>query len=365
MDEFHTLKISGSDNGAGELSDATMDHDDLLTHPVEGPTVWRAADYEGCEDDWAKVLTPAQVAELQSATATFEASGRPFKEMDKVDFPLPGLSQLLDEILHQLEGGPGFALLRGVPVEGWTEAECRIAYWGMGLHLGYPEAQDAKKRRLHDVRDTGMQFGENRTVRYFQTNQEIVFHNDGADMFALLCVRSARRGGETSVVSVATLFNEILSRRPDLAMVLQQDFHWDTRGQRLDGARVQVIPIYTWHGGHLSAMYKPYIRTAQDFPEVPRLTAAQIEAMELLEEVAREPGMALRFDLQLGDVLMANNYATFHARAEFKDDEDPAKRRHLMRLWLTIPNGRPLPPQYENSREFGETYARRILGTMG
>ena len=75
-------------------------------------------------------------------------------------------------------------------------------------------------------------------------------------------------------------------------------------------------------------MYKPYIRTAQDFPEVPRLTAAQIEAMELLEEVAREPGMALRFDLQLGDVLMANNYATFHARAAFKDDEAPAKRRH-------------------------------------
>ena len=338
---------------------------DLLTHPVKGPAVWRAADHEGREGDWAKVLTAAHVAELQSAAATFRASGRPFEEMDKADFPLPGLSLLLDDILHQLEGGPGFALLRGVPVEGWTEAECRIAYWGMGRHLGYPEAQDADRRRLHDVRDTGVQFGENRTVRFFQTNQEIVFHNDGADIFALLCVRSAFRGGETSVVSVAAVFNEILNRRPDLATVLQQDFHWDSRGQRLDGARVQVIPIYMWHGGHLSAMYKPYVRTAQDFPEVPRLTATQIEAIEMLEAVTREPGMALRFDLQPGDVLMANNHATFHARGAFEDHEDRAKTRHLMRLWLTIPNGRPLPPQYENSREFGETYARRVLGTMG
>ena len=85
------------------------------------------------------------------------------------------------------------------------------------MHLGYPEAQDGEKRRLHDVRDTGVRFGENRTVRYFQTRQEIVFHNDGADMFALLCVRAARRGGETCVVSAVTVFNEILRRRPSRA----------------------------------------------------------------------------------------------------------------------------------------------------
>ncbi len=341
-----------------------MEHDDFLTHPIEAPTAWRAFDYEGCEDDWVVALGASHVTELQSAVTAFEAAGKPFEAMDKVDFPLPGLSSLLQRCLLELEGGPGFALLRGIPVQEWTEAECRIAYWGLGLYLGHAEAQDGERRRLHDVRDTGMHFGENRTVRYFQTRQEIVFHNDGADMFALLCVRGARRGGETCVVSAVTVFNEILSHRPDLAVVLQQDFHWDTRGQRLDGAKVQVMPIYMWHGGHLCANYKPYIRTAQDFPEVPRLTEAQIEAIEVLEAITNEPGMALSFDLEPGDMLMANNHATFHARTAFEDHEDPAKKRHLMRLWLTVPNGRPLPPQYENSREFGETYARRILATM-
>lgn len=341
-----------------------MEGGDFLTQPVEAPTAWRAADYAGRESDWVVPLTADQAAELQSAVTVFESSGSPFEEMDKVDFPLPDLSSLLQRCLQVLEGGPGFALLRGIPVQHWTEAQCRIAYWGLGMHLGYPEAQDGERRRLHDVRDTGIRFGETRTVRYFQTKQEIDFHNDGADIFALLCVQAARRGGETCVVSAVTVFNEILSRRPDLALVLQQDFHWDTRGQRLDGAKVQVMPIYMWHEGHLSANYKPYIRTAQDFPEVPRLTQAQIEAMEMLEAITNEPGMALGFDLEPGDMLMANNHATFHARTAFEDHEDPAKKRHLMRLWLTIPNGRPLPPQYENSREFGETYARRILATM-
>ncbi len=341
-----------------------MQSDDLLTHPLEGSTTWRAADYQVRQSDWAVSLTAVHLMELQSAVTAFEATARPFETMVKADFPLPGMSPLLHQSLHDLEGGPGFALLRGIPVEGWTEDQCRIAYWGMGLHLGHAEAQDGERRRLHDVRDTGMRFGESRTVRYFQTRQEIIFHNDGADIVALLCVKAARQGGETCVVSAVTVFNEILRRRPDLAMVLQQDFHWDTRGQRLDGAKVQVMPIYMWHGGHLCANYKPYIRTAQDFPEVPRLRDEQIEAMELLEAITNEPGMALTFDLEPGDMLMANNHVTFHSRTAFEDHEDPAVKRHLMRLWLTIPNGRPLPPQYENSREYGETYARRMLGSM-
>ena len=341
-----------------------MTDDVFLTHPLEGPSAWRAADYQGREGDWVVALTPELANELKSAVIAFEATGMAFESMDKADFALPGLSTLVQGALRELEGGPGFAMMRGIPVQGWNEHQRRIAFWGLGLHLGYPEAQDGERRRLHDVRDTGMRFGENRTVRYFQTKQEIIFHNDGADMFALLCVRGARQGGATCVVSATTVFNEVLRRRPDLAMVLQEDFHWDTRGQRLDGAKVQVMPIYMWHEGYLSANCKPYIRTAQDFPEVPRLTTAQIEALELLEKITNESGMALSVDLAPGDLLMANNHATFHARAAFEDHDDPAKKRHLLRLWLTVPGGRPLPLQYENSREFGETYARRIHGKM-
>ena len=35
-----------------------------------------------------------------------------------------------------------------------------------------------------------------------------------------------------------------------------------------------------------------------------------------------------------------------HARTAFEDDEEaPAARRHLLRLWLDVPNGRPAPKE--------------------
>ena len=164
-------------------------------------------------------------------------------------------------------------------------------------------------------------------------------------------------------MSAAEVFNEIVRRRPDLAAVLQEDFWMDARGQRPDGARCQVLPVYTWHEGYLSILLKPeYIYSAQRFDEVPRLTGAQREALELFHRVTREPGIALEFDLRPGDVLLASNHTIMHGRTEFEDLPDPAHRRHMLRLWLTIPNGRSLPPHYADTREYAQTYRQRMPG---
>ena len=165
-------------------------------------------------------------------------------------------------------------------------------------------------------------------------------------------------------MSAVEVFNEIARRRPDLAAVLQQDFWMDVRGQRPDGARCQVLPIYTRHDGHLSILLKPeYIYTAQRFDDVPRLTEAQREALELFHRITRESGMALEFDLRPGDVLLASNHTVMHGRTEFEDAPGPENRRHMLRLWLTIPNGRPLPPHYADTREYAQTYRQRMPGS--
>ena len=163
------------------------------------------------------------------------------------------------------------------------------------------------------------------------------------------------------MVSAVEVFNEIVRRRPDLAAVLQEDFWMDARGQRPDGARCQILPIYTHHDGHLSIVLKPeYIYSAQRFEDVPRLTDAQHEALELFHQVTREPGMALEFDLRPGDVLLASNHTIMHGRTEFADFPEPENRRHMLRLWLTIPNGRPLPAHYADTREFAQTFRQRM-----
>ena len=333
---------------------------EFLTTPIEDPAAWRG-DRMAERSDWIVPLDRTMVAELESAVAAVAARDIDLFGVTRDDFPLPSMSRHFEALLEALEGGRGFALVRGLPVARWSDDENRIAIWGLGTHLGLPVGQDLAGNLLHDVRDTGRRFGTDDSIRYYQTNHAIRLHTDGGDVFALGCVRRGASGGRSLVVSAVEVFNEIARRRPDLAVVLQEDFWMDARGQRPDGARCQVLPIYSRHEDRLSILLKPeYIESAQRFDDTPRLTGAQREALELFDAVTREPGVALEFDLQPGDVLLASNHTIMHGRTEFGDAPSAEDRRHMLRLWLTIPNGRPLPPHYADTRELAQTYRQRM-----
>ena len=336
--------------------------DEFLTTPLEDPAAWRG-DRMAERRDWIHPLDERMVVEFESAVAAVAARGIDLFDVTRDDFPLPSMNRYFETMLEALEGGRGFALLRGLPVNRWNDAENRIAIWGMGTHLGLPVGQDLASSLLHDVRDTGRKFGADDSIRYYQTNHAIRLHTDGGDIFALGCVSQGASGGRSLVVSAVEVFNEVVRRRPELAVVLQENFWMDARGQRPDGARCQVLPIYTRHDDHLSILFKPeYIYSAQRFDDVPRLTDAQREALDLFHRITREPGVALEFDMQPGDVLLASNHTIMHGRTEFEDAPGPANHRHMLRLWLTIPNGRPLPPHYADTREYAQTYRQRMTG---
>lgn len=333
----------------------------LLEQPLDDPAAWNAQDLAADPRRWTHVLTQAQRDELLRAVAQARASGKPLLMLSAEEFPAPTLAPMMHALREVLEGGIGFALLKGLPVQQLGEDGTRIALWGLGTHLGFPEPQDAAGSLLHDVRDTGRSFSDVASLRKYQTSESIDFHNDGADAFMLAMLRGSVSGGESLLVSAVAVFNEIVRTRPDLARVLQQDFVADTRGQRRDGAKVQVMPVYNYHAGLLTAnLKKDYIYAAQRFEEVPRLSAAQHEALELLDRLCADPRFCMEFELEPGDVEIGNNYVTFHARRAYRDDSDGGEGRHLLRLWLSLPNGRALPGCFEGSREYGATYARRM-----
>lgn len=331
----------------------------ILTHPLAIPAAWRGSHWV-TDNSWIYTLDTATTDELQSALRDATQSERDPFSIDPQNFPLPAFAETCSRILADVEGGRGFALMRGLPVAGCSDDEAATLFWGLGVHLGTPEPQDAAGNLIHHVRDTGRDLSQD-DVRKYQTNQDIPFHNDGSDVFLLLCLRNAKSGGRSRLISSTAVFNEIVRRRPDLAEILQQPFDFDARGQHLEGEpRAQRVPIYNYHEGHLSTVHKRfYIDLAQRFPEVPPLTAEQIEALDLFDEIAAEPGMCFEFDMQPGDILAASNYDILHCRTAFEDHKDPARRRHMMRLWVTIPNGRPLPPIFAQTREFRHSYARR------
>jgi hypothetical protein len=65
------------------------------------------------------------------------------------------------------------------------------------------------------------------------------------------------------------------------------------------------------------------------------------EALDYFDALARRSDILFDCMLDPGEITLMNNKTVLHGRTAFKDDEDPAKRRHLMRLWIDAPIGSP------------------------
>ncbi len=89
----------------------------------------------------------------------------------------------------------------------------------------------------------------------------------------------------------------------------------------------------------------PISRPLKPADGVPKLTAAQSEAIDLLLEIAKD--LAFEMTLEPGDIQFLNSHVTYHGRSPFEDDEEAGRARLLMRLWLSVPNNRPLPLDHE------------------
>lgn len=68
----------------------------------------------------------------------------------------------------------------------------------------------------------------------------------------------------------------------------------------------------------------------------------QVEAMQILEQTAARDDFRMDYDLQPGDMQFINNHTILHARGAFDDwqDEKDGGKRHLLRTWISPPNGR-------------------------
>lgn len=314
------------------------------------PGLWRGRDLQDC-DDWIFHFPPEALAEIRSALGTVTSRGLKAPDFGRGDFPLPKFSAVLEGMLEELEHGRGFFLMRGFPAADFTEAESEIIFWGLGQHLGIPLSQNAEGHLLGHVRNLGLDINKT-NVRAYQTTAELIFHNDQSDVIMLMCLKTAKSGGLSRLVSVSAIQNEIQRRRPDLLEELYKPFYIDRRGER--GREDEgddpyyAMPVLSYHNGLVTARYiRGYIESAQRFPDVPRLTAKQIEVLDLFDSIANEPGMALSFQMEPGDFQLANNFCVLHSRTNFEDWTELADRRHLLRLWVAAPNSRELPPCFE------------------
>jgi hypothetical protein len=314
------------------------------------------------EAEWTYRLSPGDVAEIEDAGAAVRRRGLELAAVTREDFPLPTLGPVLDRLRRDVVDGRGFVRLRGLPVEGRPIEESATLYWGLGTYFGTARSQNAKGHLLGHVYDLGQGLSAtNPLLRSYQTAERQRFHIDRADLVALLCLRRAKSGGASAIVSSMTLHNVMAERRPDLLERLYRPFPTDRRGEIPENkAPFYEAPVFNEYDGRVSVLYsRLHIGSSQRFPEAPRLLPEDLEALDMFGELANDPELRLDMHFAPGDVQILHNHTILHARSAYEDWPEPERRRHLLRLWLCPPDARPLPPV------FAEVYGRVTVGDRG
>ncbi len=308
------------------------EHEDVRRTILATPAAWRAADV----GEWIVTLTGADIAEIEGALGAVRAREVALDAMRREDFPLPTLAPRVRAWTRELTDGRGFLVVRGLPVERWSEDEAAAAYWGLGLHLGHPGAQNPQNELLGHVVDTG-EDGANPYVRRYRTAGDIAYHCDLADAVGLLCLRTAKRGGASRIVSSVSVYNELLRRRPDLVARLYEPFYLDRRDEHGSGPPwVPVVPCRHARGRLRTFYHSDYFRSAVRHPDVPPFSDDERQLLDLYEAIADEPDLHLDMQFAPGDIQLLSNHVILHARTAYEDHAEPARRRHLLRLWLSL-----------------------------
>ncbi len=305
--------------------------------PIDVPAAWRGPELAR-SDEWIHPLSAAEIVDVERVVASVRGTGTPREQLRPDAVAFDALAPAVSAWRDALARGRGFVLVRGLPVERMSREDAALAYWAIGLQLGTPVPQNFQGEMLTAVRDVGADPNDPST-RLYKTRAEQDFHTDGADIIALLCLRTAKRGGESRIVSSVSVYNEVLRRRPELAGILFEDFYWHYFEPEMGSPVHFVRPVCARRGGGLNTFFIPwYIRRAQDLPDVPRLTAAQHAAIELIESIANDPAFYLDMEFRPGDIQLLKNSVILHKRTAYDDWDDPDRKRHLLRLWLSAPD---------------------------
>jgi len=329
-----------------------------------GRAAWHGSDLDGSEW-WGKQLTEEHLAELDAATKNAMSSGIEFEDdvplgVSKDAFPLQKTAHLLAGLAEELENGKGAVMLAGMPVDRYSVKELGVMYMGMCSHVGHLVNQSSAGLRSKS-RGYGLPLGQIKAemkgktpLEGKQANNYFRLHTDRCDVISLLSVRTASRGGLARIASASAIHDAMLDHAPELVPLLYQPIERIWEG----GEGVIALPIWavTPEGKFTTQISPSYIENAQYVNGVRKLTADEIEAIDLIEEIGLDIGHEF---LQMpGQLTFINNHLCYHGRTAWKfaetDDVDNERDnedngRLLLRAWVSPFNSRSLPdtPEYK------------------
>jgi len=309
-----------------------------IAHRLVGPEAWKRADLRG--QDWHVALDPAAQAEILSVAETLRQQPVPLLALRPDSFDMPACRSAMARVSHILRRGVRFALVERLPIEALSEEEAKSIYWMLSSMVARPVAQKLDGTMIYDVVDTGKKPLPGSGLRPDKSNVDLQFHNDNAynflmpEIVGLLCIRKAPSGGQSRVMSFATVHNVLKERFPEALPRLYRPFWFDR--QREHGPNEEPLfsaPIFINDGGKLRARLGQH-QVRNGYAMKGAMDQETEAAIKAIDAVFTDRDLQYEFDMQPGDMQFAMNCEVGHSRTEFKDGADPAQKRLLVRLWL-------------------------------
>ncbi len=309
-------------------------------HPIDHRSAWRA-DLRP-RDSFTVPLDRHHVDAFEAAVAAAREYTDDAESLTRETFVLESIAgdvgEWRDEVMH----GSGLVILSRLPVERFGKEDLGMVHFGLGTHFGTAMSQSVMGDRLGHVVGVG---GKDPRERAYRNSTELDMHTDACDVVAMMCLQKAKSGGVSGYVSAISIYNEILRRRPDLLPILMQGFRYHRFGEEAPGeapVTEEPIPVFSFRDDLLSVNYlRSYIEmAAEELGQA--LDQRQVEALDLVDEIAQDPRFALQFVTEPGEIVIFNNLTVLHNRTAFEDAEEPELKRHLLRLWLVAHEPRPV-----------------------
>lgn len=310
----------------------------VIDQIVTGKKAWVRAEVR--PEDWKFSLTSECLGELAAITAALRREPVPVEQLRAENFDMPACRELMRRLQGALDEGVGFALLDRLPLDELGMEEAKALYWILSSLIARPVQQKLTGTLLYDVHDTGRKATPGSGVRPDQTNMDQFFHNDNSynttqpEYVGLLCVRPAKTGGVSQVISFYSLHNALLREHREVVPRLYEPFWFDRQKEYLEGEpEVISAPIFSY-GGRLRVRLGLYQAKGGYTLRNQPMDQAGADAIETLRNVFTDPALSFDFVMERGQIQYVNNLETCHRRTTFEDHAEPQKKRLLIRLWL-------------------------------
>jgi alpha-ketoglutarate-dependent taurine dioxygenase len=310
----------------------------MIEHRIEAASAWKRADIS--EADFRVKLDASCLDEIRRVVDEIRAHPLPTILRSPADFDMTNCHAAMAEVRRILKHGVRFAVVDRLPVEELSKAEAEAVYWLLASMVARPVAQKLDGTMIYDVHDTGKQALPGSGVRPDKTNIEIRFHIDNAynttppEIVGLLCLKTAKSGGVSRVLSFHTVHNELLARHPELLPRLYRPFWFDRQKEFFDGDPETFAAAVFEDGEELRSRFSAHQINGGYKMRGEALDNEGAAALAATLDIFEEPDLSIDFEFQPGEIQFVDNRTLGHSRTEFEDWPDPEHRRHLVRLWL-------------------------------